>query len=173
MRSPEVQRDFSEFLASLNAARVKYLVVGAYAVAAHGAPRNTLDLDVLVEPTSGNGARIVAALTAFGFGSLRVTPSDFAEPDRILQLGRQPLRIDILTSISSVSWRAAWNGRLRGHYGQVPVSFLGRTELVANKLASGRAKDLGDVEELRRRAAPRGKAPVRGNPASRRTRLRR
>lgn len=151
MKSPAVQRDFSEFLASLNAARVKYLVVGAYALAAHGAPRNTLDLDVFVEPTPANGTRIIKALDSFGFGSLAVSPVDFAQPDRILQLGRQPLRIDILTSISGVGWRTAWRGRLRGHYGDVPVSFIGRVELVANKRASGRAKDLGDVEALKRK----------------------
>ena len=155
MKSPEVQQDFSEFLASLNAVGARYLVVGAYAVAAHGAPRNTLDLDVFVQPNRTNGKKIAAALTAFGFGSLATSPDDFAQPGRILQLGRQPLRIDILTSISGVSWTAAWRGRLRGRYGDVPVSFLGRVELVANKLASGRAKDLGDVESLRRRAAHR------------------
>ena len=156
----EVQRDFSEFLASLNDARVKYLVVGAYALAAHGSPRNTLDLDVLVQPTTANGRRIMRALEDFGFGSLDVTPADFTVPDRILQLGRQPLRIDVLTSITGVSWPAAWKGRYRGRYGHVPVHFLGRDELLLNKRSTGRTKDLGDVEALtaiepRRRPKPR------------------
>lgn len=171
MKSPEVQRDFSEFLASLNAARVRYLVVGAYALAVHGAPRNTLDLDVLVEPTAANGQRLVRALAAFGFGSLAVSADDFAVPDRILQLGRQPLRIDILTSISGVGWPAAWRGRLRGRYGEVPTYFLGRAELVANKLASGRAKDLGDVEALR--AGAPGDSLLKGRPKAPRARRRR
>jgi hypothetical protein len=166
VKFPEVQRDFSECLASFNAARVRYLVVGAYAVAAHGVPRNTLDLDLFVQPTRANGARVTQALEAFGFGSLGVEPDDFARPDRILQLGRQPLRIDILTSISGVTWAAAWNGRLRGQYGPVPVWFLGRRELVTNKLATGRAKDLGDVEALGRRVPP--PLPARTRPASRR-----
>jgi hypothetical protein len=150
VKSPEVQRDFSEFLASLNAARARYLVVGAYALAAHGSPRNTLDLDVFVQPTIANGRRLVRALGAFGFGSLEIGPAEFARPDRVLQLGRQPLRIDVLTSITGVSWAAAWNGRFAGHYGDVPVYFLGREELLINKRATGRAKDLGDVDALSR-----------------------
>jgi hypothetical protein len=144
----EVQPDFSEFLASLHDAHVKYLVVGAYALAAHGSPRNTLDLDVLVQPTVANGRRIVQALEAFGFGSLNLAPADFTVPDRILQLGRQPLRIDVLTSITGVSWPAAWKGRYRGRYGDVAVPFLGREQLLLNKRSTGRTKDLGDVEAL-------------------------
>ena len=154
MKSPEVQSDFSEFLASLNAAHVRYLVVGAYALAAHGSPRNTLDLDVFVQPTAANGRRVVRALDAFGFGSLKIGPADFAQPDRVLQLGRQPLRIDVLTSITGVSWAMAWKGRFAGHYGDVPVHFLGREELLVNKRATGRAKDLGDVHALTRLKQP-------------------
>jgi hypothetical protein len=155
VRSPEVQVDFAEFLASLNAARVRFLVVGAYAVAAHGVPRNTLDLDVLVQPTQANGRRLVAALRAFGFGSLVVAAADFAMPDRMLQLGRQPLRIDVLTSITGVSWAMAWKDRMAGSYGDVPVHFLGLHTLLANKRATGRAKDLGDIEALARPREPR------------------
>lgn len=158
MRFPEVQRDFAEFLDSLHAAGVRFLIVGAYAVAAHGVPRNTLDLDVFVQPTEANGHRLVAALEAFGFGSLGAQALDFAQPDRILQLGRQPLRIDVLTSITGVSWTRAWRGRLAGHYGDVPVHFLGLESLLANKRATGRAKDLGDVEAL---TQPRRKRPAR------------
>jgi hypothetical protein len=160
VKSPDVQRDFSEFLASLNAARVKYLVVGAYALAAHGVPRNTLDLDVLVQPTLANGVRLKRALAAFGFSSLAVDAGDFSTPDRILQLGRQPLRIDVLTSITGVPWADAWSGRLRGRYGRVRTQFLGRSELIANKRAAGRPKDLADV------------AALSGPPRRRRRRLR-
>jgi hypothetical protein len=160
VKFPELQRDFSEFLASFNAVGVRYLVVGAYALAAHGSPRNTLDLDVFVRPSEANGRRIVQALRAFGFGSLRVAPSDFAQPDRILQLGRQPLRIDVLTSITGVTWARAWRGRIPGTYGDVPVNVLGFDELVTNKRATGRTRDLGDVEALsklgtRHRRSPR------------------
>jgi hypothetical protein len=147
----EVQRDFSEFLALLNAARVEYLVVGAYALAFHGAPRNTLDLDIYLRPTSTNAVRFMTALQRFGFGSLSLHAKDVTVPNRILQLGRTPVRIDVMTSISGVRWQAAWRGRVSGQYGEVPVPFLGRTQLLANKRASGRAKDLGDIEALTRR----------------------
>lgn len=155
----EVQPDFSEFLASLNAAGVEYLVVGAYALAFHGAPRNTLDLDVYVRPTAANAVRFLAALDRFGFGSLGLQAADFTVPGRILQLGRPPVRIDVMTSISGVRWSTAWRGRVSGRYGEVPVPFLGQKQFLANKRASGRAKDLADVEALtprRRRARRRG-----------------
>jgi len=147
----EVQRDFNEFLASLNAAGVEYLVIGAYALAFHGAPRNTLDLDVYLHPTKANAVRFLAALERFGFGSLGLQADDLTVPDRILQLGRAPVRIDVMTSISGVGWTAAWRGRAMGRYGRVRVPFLGRVQLMANKRSSGRAKDLGDVEALMRR----------------------
>jgi hypothetical protein len=106
----------------------------------------------------------VRALEAFGFGNLNVTPADFTIPDRILQLGRQPLRIDVLTSITGVAWPAAWKGRYRGRYGDVPVYFLGRNELLLNKRSTGRTKDLGDVEALTAlepRRRPRSRKPPR------------
>jgi hypothetical protein len=147
----EVQRDFNEFLDSLNADGVEYLVVGAYALAFHGAPRNTLDLDIYLNPTRKNARRFLMALDRFGFGSLGIHLEDLIVPDRILQLGRAPVRIDVMTSISGVSWRSAWRGRVIGRYGEIDVPFLGRAQLLANKRASGRAKDLGDVESLQRR----------------------
>ena len=147
----EVQPDFREFLASLNAAGVEYVIVGAYALAVHGAPRNTIDLDVYLNPTRENARRFLVALDRFGFGSLGVRVDDLTLRDRILQLGRAPVRIDVMTSISGVSWKTAWRGRVMGQYGPVAVPFLGRAQLVANKRASGRAKDLGDVESLARR----------------------
>lgn len=90
VKSPEVQRDFRECLASFNAARVSYLVVGAYALAAHGVPRNTLDLDRFVQPTRANGVRVVRALEAFGFGGLRVDPGDFTRPTAFFSSGVSP-----------------------------------------------------------------------------------
>jgi len=155
----EVQRDFSEFLASLNAARVEYLIVGAYALAFHGAPRNTLDLDVYLNPTRVNARRFLIALDRFGFGSLGIRPEDLVVPNRILQLGRTPVRIDIMTSISGVSWRTAWHHRVAGRYGEIEVSFLGLAQFLANKRASGRAKDLGDLESLVRRRPRRLRRP--------------
>ena len=117
----DVQRAFSEFLASLNASGVDYLVVGAYALAFHGAPRNTLDLDLYLNPTRENARRFLAALDRFGFGSLGIRPEELTVPNRILQLGRTPVRIDVMTSISGVRWKTAWRGRVVGRYGPVRV----------------------------------------------------
>ena len=154
----EVHPDFSEFLASLNASHVEYLVVGAYALAFHGVPRNTLDIDIYLRPTVENASRFLTALDAFGFGSLKIGRDALTVPDRILHIGRPPVRIDVMTSISGVSWASAWRGRARGPYGEVSVFYLGRRQLLTNKRASGRTKDLGDVEALTgRKALPRRK----------------
>jgi hypothetical protein len=142
------QPDFKGLLELFNAHRVDYLIIGGYALAFHGAPRFTGDLDLFVHPTPDNAARIIAALTAFGFGSLGLTPVDFTTPERVVQLGVPPVRIDLLTSISGVSWQEAVAGRVRGSYGDVPVDFIGRDQFVANKRASGRHRDLADLEAL-------------------------
>ncbi len=144
----ETQRDFSELLESFNAQGVEYLIVGAYALALHGAPRLTGDLDVLVKPDAGNARRVVAALDAFGFGSLGLQPADFTKPDHVVQLGVPPVRIDILTTLTGVTWDDAAKGRAAGRLGAVPVHYLGRTQLVANKRATGRQRDLADLEAL-------------------------
>ena len=137
-----------QLLALFNAHQVEYVVVGGYALAFHGAPRFTGDLDLLVRATDGNAAKIVAALVAFGFGSLGLTAGDFLAPDRVVQLGVPPARIDLLTSISGVTWEDVSSGRVRGAYGEVPVDFIGRREFVKNKRASGRHRDLADLEAL-------------------------
>ena len=142
------QPDFKELLGLFNAHRVEYVVVGGYALAFHGAPRFTGDLDLLVRPTDENAGRIVAALQAFGFGSLGLTSADFLDPDRVVQLGVPPVRVDLLTSISGVRWDDVASGRVRGAYGEVPVDFIGRQEFVKNKRASGRHRDLADLEAL-------------------------
>jgi len=142
------QQDFKELLELFNAHRVEYLIVGGYALAFHGAPRFTGDLDLLVKPSSDNAMRVLAALAAFGFGALDLTLDDFATPDRVVQLGVPPVRIDLLTSISGISWEEAKAGVVRGTYGDVPVDFIGRAQFVANKRASGRRRDLADLEAL-------------------------
>jgi hypothetical protein len=144
----ETQRDFRELLASFNARSVEYVIVGGYALAFHGTPRFTGDLDLFVRPEPGNARRIVAALEDFGFGSLGLTTADFEQPDRVVQLGVPPVRVDLMTSISGVSWEAAYAGRLPGTYGDVDAAYLGRSELVANKRATGRARDRADLEAL-------------------------
>lgn len=144
----EIQPDFKELLALFNAHRVEYLVVGAYALAYHGSPRYTGDLDLYVHPNPANAGRILRALGEFGFGSLDITESDFKDPDRVIQLGVPPVRIDLITSLSGVSWDEAFEGAVSARFGGVDLRFLGKKELIRNKKALGRLKDLADIEAL-------------------------
>ena len=144
----ELPRDFSELLASFVEHRVEFLVVGAYAVAFHGRPRMTGALDLLVEPTRENAARVMRALDAFGFGDVGLSESDFVTPDTVVQLGVAPVRIDLLTSITGVSWEEAWGARVSADFAGTPVFVLGLEQLRRNKLATGRAQDRADVEAL-------------------------
>lgn len=144
----EVQPDFKELLALFNDHRVNYMIVGGYALAFHGAPRFTGDLDVFVKPDHENAQGIVAALDAFGFASLGLTADDFERPDQVVQLGVSPVRIDLITSITGVSWDEAFAGRIPSTYGDVPVSYIGRQQFISNKRATGRTKDLADLEAL-------------------------
>lgn len=137
-----------EFVELLNAKGVKYVVVGGYAVAYHGHPRFTGDIDFYVEPVADNAERILAALSAFGFDALELAVGDFTNPDSVVQLGVPPNRIDLLTSISGVSFERAWEERVRSQLDGVPVSFISKELLLLNKRASGRPKDLADLAEL-------------------------
>jgi hypothetical protein len=154
--------EWSEFLRSLRAHRVRFLVVGAHALAVHGVPRYTADLDVLVDPTPANARRLGAALTAFGFEALGREHASFAEPDRMARLGVEPLRIDVMTSITGVSFREAWGGRLIVVLNGLPTPFLGKVEFARNKRASGRPKDLADLSLLAQ-LTPSSDAPGRGD----------
>ncbi len=144
----EIQPDFKEWLELCNVHGVEYLVVGGYALAWHGAPRFTGDLDLWVKPERENARKILAALVAFGFGGLGLQEDDFLQEDMVVQLGYPPVRIDLLTSLTGVTWDEAWKNREAGTYGQVPVYFLGRSDLIANKRALGRQRDLADLEAL-------------------------
>jgi hypothetical protein len=144
----EAQKDFKELLELFNGHKVEYMIVGAYALAFHGAPRFTGDMDILVRPSPQNAQRILSALTAFGFGSLNLTANDFQNHNSVVQLGTPPVRIDIITSITGVSWEEANEGKQTGLYGNVSVCFLGREQYIANKRATGRKKDLADIEAL-------------------------
>jgi hypothetical protein len=146
-----LNKDLREFIELLNSSKVEFLVVGAFAVAWHGYPRFTADIDFFVRPAPENADAILAALQAFGFGSLDITRDDLCLPDRIIQLGVKPNRIDIITSIAGLNFETAWVGRASGHLDGIPVNFIGRKDLIHNKEATGRAKDLGDAEELRKR----------------------
>jgi hypothetical protein len=144
----EVQQDFRDLLALFNAHGVDYIVVGAHALAFHGAPRFTGDIDILVRPDAANARRVIAALDEFGFGAAGLTAGDFAQPGKVVQLGVAPVRIDIVTSLTGVSWQEAAAGRVPGPYGDTPVSYLGRNEFIRNKRAIGRKKDLADIEAI-------------------------
>lgn len=144
----EVQQDFKELLALFNAHNVKYLIVGGYALAFHGAPRYTGDIDIFIKPDKENACYIMMALKDFGFGAVGIKQEDLETPGKVIQLGYPPVRIDIITSISGVSWDEAFDGRDDGRYGDVPVHYIGREQYVLNKKTSGRKKDLADLEAL-------------------------
>jgi hypothetical protein len=144
----EVQKDFREFLELLNEHNVEFIIVGGYALAYHGAPRYTGDMDVFVKPDGKNAKRILKVLEEFGFSSLELSSDDFKKEDSVVQLGLPPVRINIITSISGVSWEQAEAKKEPGKYGEVPVFFIGKDQYLANKRAIGRAKDIADIEAL-------------------------
>ena len=144
----EVQSDFRDLLALLNEHNVEYLIVGGYALAFHGAPRYTGDIDVFVRPHPDNAKRVLDALAAFGFSFPNLTIDDFQNPNKVIQLGVPPVRIDLITSISGVSWEEADVSKEPGTFGDVPVHYIGRKQYIANKRAAGRKKDLADLEAL-------------------------
>jgi predicted nucleotidyltransferase len=142
-----LNRDFKEFVELLNARRVEYLLVGGYALAAHGHPRYTGDIDFWVRPTEDNLARLLDALNDFGFGSLGLGVSDFGG-DTVVQLGQPPRRIDLLTAIDGVTFDECFARRERVEFGGVGLNIIGLEDFKANKRASGRHKDLADLEAL-------------------------
>ncbi len=144
----EVQPDFRELLALFYAYNVECMIVGGYALALRGAPRLTGDLDIFVRPTTDNTRRILAASNDFRFGSLNLTAGDFSTQDRVVQLGVAPVRVDRMMSLSGVSWENCFEGRQPGAYGEVPVTFIGREQFIANKRAIGRLQELADLEAL-------------------------
>ncbi|MBA7571206.1 hypothetical protein ES708_12965 [subsurface metagenome] len=144
----EVQPDFKDLLRLFNVHKVEYMIVGGYALAYHGAPRYTGDIDIYVKPDSQNAELIVKALADFGFGSVGLTVEDFENPDKVIQLGVPPVRVDIITSLSGVLWKDAFLGCVDGKYGDVPVKYIGLNEFIINKRTIGRKKDLSDLEAL-------------------------
>ncbi|HXI13695.1 MAG TPA: nucleotidyltransferase [Thermoanaerobaculia bacterium] len=147
----ESTKDFEELLESLTRHGVRFVVVGAHAIAHHAVPRYTKDLDLFVEPDHDNGTRLVRALEQFGFGGIGIVAEDFDRPGRIVQLGTPPNRVDLLTSIDGVTFPEVWDSRVDGAYGSVRVPFIGYQALVRNKTASARAQDLADLEILKQR----------------------
>lgn len=164
--------DWNEFIGLLNEKRVRYLIVGAHALAANGRPRATQDLDVFIDPSKTNITRLASALRAFGFEALADESRRFEEPERMATLGTPPLRIDIMNHIDGVSFKEAWKGRLTAQFGDHQVHFLGLAELRANKLAAGRAKDLADLGLIDEMAATRTTLSTPRRPSRPRTRSR-
>lgn len=142
--------DFKELLSALNAHRVRYLVIGGYAVSFHAEPRATRDLDLLISPDSDNSKAVYAALGQFGAPIEGLSPKDFAEPDSFFRMGTPPVMIDILPRISGVEFESAWQRRVNVQIDEsLTATFISRDDLLAAKIAAGRAQDLVDVAALR------------------------
>jgi hypothetical protein len=148
-----VTDDWLDFLAAMRAANARFLVVGAHALAVHGIPRATQDLDVWIERSSANADAVASALTAFGapLAALEIGRAELTQEDQVIQIGVAPNRIDVLTSLSGLpDFEIAWSNRIEQRIGSTDVPFLGKADLIATKRATGRTKDLADLEQLSR-----------------------
>jgi hypothetical protein len=143
-----LSKDWREFLELLNSRGVDYVIVGAQSLAFHGRPRHTGDLDILVRPTPDNAQLLLALLNQFGFEQSSFRETDFLQPEQIIQLGRAPNRIDLLTSISGVSTNDAFDSKISAILDGIPVFILGKEALIRNKRAVGRPQDLADLAAL-------------------------
>lgn len=152
MTRPGLNRDFLDMIRAMNGAEVKYLVVGAHAMAVHGVPRATGDFDIWIKPSRGNAERMLRALHEFGapISAHGISLDDLEKPDMVYQIGLPPRRIDLITGISGVSFSQAWPSKVGVELEGLPITVIGRLDLIKNKRASGRAKDLVDLEILER-----------------------
>ena len=141
-------KDFEEFIELLNKNEVKCLVVGGYAFAIHAYPRFTNDIDFFILPTKSNADKIISVLKEFGFDISSISADDLLKKDKVVQLGEPPYRIDLLTSIDGVDFGDAWERKIQGKYGDQVIYFISKEDLIRNKKASGRKKDLDDLHEL-------------------------
>ena len=144
----KLQRDLREFIELLNARDVRYVIVGAFALAHHGRPRYTGDIDFFVDSSAQNAQRLSQVLAQFGFANVGVVEEDFTAPDQVVQLGVEPHRMDIMTSISGVAFEEAWNTREYGDLDGLRVPFISKELLKRNKAAVGRKQDLADLDYL-------------------------
>ena len=144
----KVEKDCEELLKLFNRNKVNYCIVGAYAVGFHAVPRYTKDIDILVEPGIRNAARVVKALNEFGFKRLKLSKIDFGQKNKVIQLGYEPVKIDIVTSIGGCSFKKAWKGKSPGVYGKEKVFFIGLNELIKSKKAARRKQDKADLDIL-------------------------
>ena len=143
-----MHQDFLDLLRAFIDGKVRFLIVGAYALGVHGRPRATGDLDVWVDPTPENAVNVVSALERFGAPTTEVSAEDFSQPGIVFQMGLPPLRIDVLTELSGLTFSEAWPTRTRAAFGPVMADVIGREAFIKNKRATGRARDLGDIEAL-------------------------
>ncbi len=143
-----LSKDFKEFVALLEKHEVEYMIVGGYAVGVHGYPRYTGDLDIWLNLNNSNAVRILRAIDEFGFGSFNLTVADLTKDGNVIQFGQPPLRIDLLTSIDGVAFDACYANRKVVTFDGLPMNFIGYHDLITNKKATGRHRDLDDVENL-------------------------
>ncbi len=155
-----LSNDWREFLESLNSRGIDYVVVGAHSLAFHGRPRYTGDLDILVRATRENAAKLVDLLNQFGFADAGFKESDFTEPDQLIQLGRAPNRIDLLTSITGVTTDQALASKVSADLDGIPVFILAKDALIRNKRALGRPQDIADLEALESWPSPERRTPA-------------
>jgi predicted nucleotidyltransferase len=144
----QLNQDFLEFIELLEAEKVDYLIVGGYAVGLHGFPRYTGDIDFFVEISTENAGRILRVFEKFGFGEIGLTLGDFLEKDFVVEIGREPRKIQVLTGIDGVSFNECFERKIEVEIGQINMKFIGKDDLIRNKAASGRPKDRIDLEEL-------------------------
>ena len=142
----KLSKDLREFVELLNSKRIKYLLVGGYDVAYHGLPRYTEDIDFFIEISLENAMLVAAAVNQFGFPEFK--PEDFRQPETVIQLGRAPNRVDLLTSVTAVSFEEAWKTKIQTHLDSLPVWVISKELLVRNKLATARPQDLADVKRI-------------------------
>ncbi len=143
-----IQQDFEELLELLAKHSVKYLIVGGYAVAFHGYPRFTKDIDIFYEINEKNINKITKCLIEFGFSEKDIDKSIFLKRGNIVVIGVEPLRVDFINEIDGVEFNDAWKNRIKGKYGSVDVNLISRTDLIKNKSATKRTEDKLDVEKL-------------------------
>jgi len=144
----KAEKDFEEFIELLNKHKVKFMIVGAYALALYAKPRNTGDLDIFIEGTEQNAGSMLQVLKEFGLESLEITKEDFITEGRVVQLGVSPVRIDIMNHIDGVSFDDAFNRMEKVKFGSTIANFISKEDLIKNKLSSSRLKDKADAEEL-------------------------
>ena len=143
-------KDVQELIQLLNKNNVEYIIVGAWAVAFYGWPRYTGDFDLFVNPTQANAIKLMKVLDDFGFSDIGIKQEDFLRDSFVIQLGVQPNRVDFLTTISGVAFSVAWDSKEIVTLGSLEMIFLSREHLIKNKQATGRSKDIADIEELRK-----------------------